>query len=631
MKMSSNRGAASEEKIGFGRLCAQSVPELWMVQFVTSIVLAVLAFAFAQICNAIIGTKVAALTTANMKQIFTSWQGPVLIIIGVVFVLVFVALDLFLRVIVTGGILRGEKAGIFPGIRDSVRSIKRFINPDGISILIYILFAVPLVGLGFSVGITKNFAIPNFILEVLLKSKLFIVIALALFIVLLVVGFLFLFSMHAVLLSGMTPKEAKKYSMQLMKKNWKKFIRTMLLVIVIVFVGRILISFGINMILQSNLDPAVATLPVDYSEKDFSDPSVWTSLTAEDTKILTFRVGCALAVLEGGYLDIFLTLLGSGIIMLYFTRLYMEFDAAERGETLSSWKKRPRGGAYVGKVILMIALFVVVGILSVVLSVSSDSYFGRKEPAIIAHRSCGTLGFENSLEGLELAMEHGCTGGEIDIQRTKDGYYIINHDSDFSRLAGVEKKPSEMTLEEIEKLELKDAATGRIYKVPTLEEFLAEAKRLNAVLLLELKGETADKKMADDVVAMVKEYGVEDLMIYISLKDDVINYLKEKHPECRVTSLFFAGMGDFVNLPCDILGVEEGMGSPVFYANAHANGKEVDVWTPNTEPGLRMFMDSDVDYITTDEVELAEKIRSDLDARTERERIIERLQDFWEL
>ncbi len=42
-------------------------------------------------------------------------------------------------------------------------------------------------------------------------------------------------------------------------------------------------------------------------------------------------------------------------------------------------------------------------------------------------------------------------------------------------------------------------------------------------------------------------------------------------------------------------------------------------------------MDSDVDYITTDEVEMAEEIRSYLDGRTEREKIFDRLQDFWEL
>lgn len=630
--MKTNKEPAPQKKTRFGNLVAESVPDLWMVQFVTSIVLAVLVFIFTRISNAIIGTKVAALTTANMKQIFRSWQGPVLILIGIVFVLVYVALDLFIRVIVTGRILHGEKTGIFRSIKDSVGSIKRFMNPDGISILVYILFAVPLVGIGFSVGLTKNFIIPNFIMDVVLKKTSFLVLYVVAILVLAVIGFFFLFSVHGVLLSGMTPKEAKKHSFRLVKKNWKKFVLTMLAVIAVTALARFCISYGINAVLQAELDPIEASLPMDYGTKDYSDLSTWFTLTDEDLEIMGFRIGCALSVLEVGYLDMFLTLLASGIIMLFFTKLYLQFDAAERGEEEPSWLSRPKGGAYVGEIILMIGLAAAVAVLCVVLAVDADSYIAKKEPAIFAHRSCGTLGMENSVEGLELALEHGCIGGEVDIQRTSDGYYIINHDNDFARLAGVDKKPSEMTLAEIEELELKDSTgSGKTYKVPRLEEFLEEAKRLDATLLLELKGETADEQMADDVVAMVKEYGVEDLMVYISLKEDVMNYLKEKYPETKVASVFFAGMGNFENLPCDILGVEEGMGSPILYWNAHSAGKKVDVWTPNTEEGLKVFLDSDVDYITTDEVELAEEIRAELDARTEREVITDRLKGIWSL
>ena len=630
--MSTKTEAKPQKKVKFGRLAAESVPEIWMVQFVTALILAVLVFVFTRISNAIIGTKVAALTTANMKEIFRSWQGPVLIIIGIVFLLVYVAIDLFIRVIVTGGILRGEKAGIFRGIGASVKSIKRFINPDGISILVYILFAVPLVGLGFSVGITKNFAIPKFIMDVVYKKPLFLTLYVVGLVVLLIVGFFFLFSLHGVLLSGLTPKEAKKYSVRLMKKNWKKFLLTMLLVVVVTGLVRFGVSFGLNLALQAGLDPVAGSLPADYSVRDYSDLSTWASLTDQDWDVLGFRMGCTFAVLEGGYLDLFLNLLASAFIMFYFTKLYIQFDAAERGEEEPSWLSRPKGGAYAGKIITMIGIAAGVAALCFVLAIDADSYIGKRDPGIFAHRSCGTLGQENSVEGLELALEHGCIGGEIDIQRTKDGYYIINHDNDFARLTGVAKKPSEMTLAEVEDLVIKDTTGGgKTYKVPKLEEFLAEAKRVGAMLLLELKGETADEKMADDVVAMVKEYGVEDQVLYISLKDDVMNYLKEKYPDAKVSSVFFAGMGNFEKLPCDILGIEEGMGDPFLYETAHSAGKQVAVWTPNTERALRKFMDSDVDYITTDEVQMAENLRKELDSRTERDLIIDRLQDVWSL
>ena len=101
---------------------------------------------------------------------------------------------------------------------------------------------------------------------------------------------------------------------------------------------------------------------------------------------------------------------------------------------------------------------------------------------------------ENSLEGLRLSIAHGVKGAEVDVQRTKDGHYIINHDVDFYRVYGVEKKPHEMTLEEIEELRASDGS-----HVPTIEEMLQTAKG-NVKLYIEMKGDTADRQMADDLV-----------------------------------------------------------------------------------------------------------------------------------
>ena len=115
------------------------------------------------------------------------------------------------------------------------------------------------------------------------------------------------------------------------------------------------------------------------------------------------------------------------------------------------------------------------------------------ETAVIAHRAGGILAAENSLEGLEEAISHGAYGSEIDVQRTSDGHYVINHDSTFSRLCGVSKKASEMTLEEIRQLTITDSSGGETMtaKIPTLEEMLDTCGD-RCVLFIELKGETAE-------------------------------------------------------------------------------------------------------------------------------------------
>ena len=74
--------AKPQKKVKYRRLAAEAVPELWMVQFFSKLMLILLSFLFGKISTAVIGTRAAALTTANLKKVILSWQGVVLILIG---------------------------------------------------------------------------------------------------------------------------------------------------------------------------------------------------------------------------------------------------------------------------------------------------------------------------------------------------------------------------------------------------------------------------------------------------------------------------------------------------------------------------------------------------------------------
>ena len=132
-------------------------------------------------------------------------------------------------------------------------------------------------------------------------------------------------------------------------------------------------------------------------------------------------------------------------------------------------------------------------------------------------------------------------------------------------------------------------------------------------------------QMVDDVVKMVYEEDCFENVILISLKYDLIDYVEKNYPEFRTSALLFSGIGDFTKLHCDLLGIEEGLGHELLYWQAHTNGKRISVWTPNTEEALRRFLDSNADCVTTDQVELTEKVRKELAQRTTREVIQERV------
>ena len=208
-------------------------------------------------------------------------------------------------------------------------------------------------------------------------------------------------------------------------------------------------------------------------------------------------------------------------------------------------------------------------------------------------------------------------GCEIDIQRTSDGYYVVNHDADFKRVAGVEKTPNELTLEEVKKLRVDGEP------VPMLEEML-DASRDKAILFVELKGETADNQMADDTVRIIKEKGMEDQAVLISLKYDLLDYIEQKYPEMLTGYLAFISFGQIEDTPFDYLALEEEISTDETIAAIHNKGKKVMVWTVNEEDDIEYFMTSDADAIITDSVKLAGDIKKRLSERTPLEIILQK-------
>ena len=84
---------------------------------------------------------------------------------------------------------------------------------------------------------------------------------------------------------------------------------------------------------------------------------------------------------------------------------------------------------------------------------------------------------ENSKGAILSAIRLGADIVELDVQRTKDGKFILNHDTTLNRTTTGKGKVSDFTLAEIKKLKLKDQK-GKVtqYEVLTLEEALNLAR-----------------------------------------------------------------------------------------------------------------------------------------------------------
>lgn len=96
---------------------------------------------------------------------------------------------------------------------------------------------------------------------------------------------------------------------------------------------------------------------------------------------------------------------------------------------------------------------------------------------VVAHRGDWRNFPENSLEGIESAIKMGVDIVELDVQRTKDGVFILMHDYNLERTTTGKGNVSEVDWEYISKLNLKNGCgIATEQKVPTLEEALLLCK-----------------------------------------------------------------------------------------------------------------------------------------------------------
>jgi len=163
---------------------------------------------------------------------------------------------------------------------------------------------------------------------------------------------------------------------------------------------------------------------------------------------------------------------------------------------------------------------------------------------VVAHRGDWRYAPENSLPAINNAIKMGVDMVEIDVQRTKDGKFILMHDATLDRTTTGKGKVAGWTLDSIRTLKLKNGCNIKTKeKVPTLEEALLLLKgRIMVNLdkadryfeeiypLLEQTGTTRQvvmkgKKTAEEVESLLRKYP--DDIVYMP----IVNLDKENAEE----------------------------------------------------------------------------------------------------
>jgi len=233
----------------------------------------------------------------------------------------------------------------------------------------------------------------------------------------------------------------------------------------------------------------------------------------------------------------------------------------------------------------------------------------QRSVEIIAHRGAAGTRPENTLAAVTKAVEDGADWVEIDVQETADGEVVVAHDSDFMKVAGVNLKIWDATMERLADIDIggwfDPAYAGE--RTPTLRQAL-EAVKGRGRMLIELKYYGYDVDLEARVVGIVDALGMAGDIAVMSLKYDGIRKMRALRPDWRYGVLAATAIGNLTGLEADFLAVNTGQVSLRLIRRAHQQGKQVYVWTVDDPVTMSRMISMGVDGLITNEPLLARRV-----------------------
>ena len=152
-------------------------------------------------------------------------------------------------------------------------------------------------------------------------------------------------------------------------------------------------------------------------------------------------------------------------------------------------------------------------------------------PLVISHRGVSNgNGVQNTIQSLEKTAQLKPDLIEMDIQETKDGQFVMMHDANLRGLAGLNKTPQDLTLEELQQIDIHE--NGYTTKISSFDDYLNRANELHQKLLIEIKTSHKDSPQMMDhflekYAAKIKVYGHQMQSLDYHVVEKVTQYDKD--------------------------------------------------------------------------------------------------------
>ena len=231
--------------------------------------------------------------------------------------------------------------------------------------------------------------------------------------------------------------------------------------------------------------------------------------------------------------------------------------------------------------------------------------FENKSTKVVAHRGLSGIERENTNAAFIAAGNRSYFGIETDIHVSKDGYFIVGHDSSMARVSGSSLVIEESTLAMLRGIILyeKNGETKDRYdlRVPTVTEYVRICKTYEKICVLELKGIFGKDNLQRLIEEIKKENYLENI-VFIAFDWQNLVDLKKVYPDATAQFL------------CKEIGLEtlselvkNNFSLDIHYKSLtqemvdfmHKNNIFVNVWTVDDKADCDSLVAMGVDFITT--------------------------------
>ena len=525
-----------------------------------------------------------------------TWFFLLLIVLGMAF---FTLFDICCIITCIHASFRKQAMPLLALMRKGLKTSLRVIYQRNIVMILYLLIIIPMTHALVISGYITKFTVPQFIVDYIMSHTWLAILYIGFWIYIGLRSFHWIYSLHYFCLENCNFKQARKRSWKLQKNHYW----TDLIIVLGWSAACIGIYYGVILSgswLVSRVNQALPT------------QDLFSSLTLSGISLLMDVCGALFFCFD---LPLFFICIS---LLFYYRkaaageripRVFRDLDNAYR-VTNTRWVKK----IYMyRKRIIALSIVVVIGVNFAYNFADRRGvlHMGLGNPVeVTAHRGYSAAYPENTIPAFKGAIQVGADWAELDVQQTADGEVIVMHDSNLKRTTGLDKEVWQVTWDEI-----KDLDNGSWFdkkyqtvRIPTLEEVL-KVCRGKIHLNIEIKPSGPDKDLEEQVAKLLKKYHMRDTCVVSSLKYDSLRKIKEADDSIETAYITSVSYGNFTDLEyADGYSVESTLLSKSFVNKAQKAGKQIYVWTVNSEERLEKVVGMGIDNVITDDPVMAKEL-----------------------